>query len=103
MAKKEINLSGLDAIMGSYAPENEENQNQETRQEKEAGEGSHRGRPVGSGKGGPERQPFSTKMRKDHYEKLSIAAYWSRRSKQEVLDEALEEYFEKCPDLKGHE
>ena len=101
MKKKETSVSGLDAILGSFAqnpvpsgegsavsPASSEGAEKETPEESR-----RRGRPVGTTKSDVLRRPFSMKMQDAHYEKLSAVAYWDRMSKQDVMDMALDEFF----------
>lgn len=99
MTRKNLETSGLEAILGIVSKESG-NKSDAVKQRpaepaaKPAGEGSaaspehRRGRPKGSGKSPVERRPVSCKIREDQYLKLGAIAEMAGCSRQDLMDEA---------------
>lgn len=100
MVKKELSTSGLDAVMGEFAGMSKSS-SRESESQLQGDDQRRRGRPVGSGAGGPERKLVSSNLMVEQYAKISAIAYWERRSKQDILDEALGEYISRYEERNG--
>lgn len=101
MVKKNLEMSGLEALTGSFKPQSDRKSESTSAPEKPssaspAGEGPEapdeprRGRPKGSVKSSVPRRAVSCKMQEVHYLKLGVMAEMAGCSRQDLMDVAYE-------------